>query len=80
MAIGAWAGVHSKSLLLLGGKSLQHQIIQVDETMEQAPRWIQLERKPSLREVHLDHMCALSQTTANFSFLLGNQGVKILFS
>src|SRR2546425_10390674 len=33
VAIGAWAGVHPDALPLLGGKALQNQIVQVDETV-----------------------------------------------
>ena len=37
VAIGAWARVYADALSLLGGKALQHQVVQVDETVEKAP-------------------------------------------
>ena len=80
MAIGARAGVYPYSLPILRRKALQYQIIQVDETMKKAPRRVQLDRKPSFREVHLNHMCAFVQATPNFALLLRNQGIKVLFS
>ena len=80
IAIRARAGVHPEALPLLGGEALEHQIVQVDETLQQAPTRVQLDRQPPFGEVHLDHMGAHRQTTPNFTLLLSDQGIEILFA
>src|SRR5450631_2237044 len=70
--------MHADPRSLLGGKALDEQAVQVDETLQKPPCRVELHRKTPFREINLDDMRTLLQTAANFAFLLVEEVIEII--
>ena len=68
IAIGAWAGVHADPRAFLVREPRKPQVVQVDEAVQECPRWVDLDGQPSLREVDLNLVRTLFQAAARPPF------------
>jgi len=78
--IAAGAGVHADALALVGGKSRERQVVQIDEAMQQPARGVDLHREARLGEVDLDLVGAFGPTAPDLDLVLGQQIVDELLA
>jgi len=60
--------MHADPLSLVGGKTLDQQAVQIDETLQKSPRRVQLHRKPPFREIDLDRVSASLEAASNMDW------------
>ena len=58
------------TLLLLLGKAAKRETIELNEAVQQPPRWIDLHRQAALSEIDLDLIGAFRKTPADLLFML----------
>ena len=65
------------TLLLLLGKAAERETIELNEAVQQPPRWIDLHRQAALSEIDLDLIGAFRKTPADLLFMLMMAGVTL---
>ena len=70
--------MHADPLSLVGGKTLDQQTVQIDETLQKSPRRIELDREPPFREIDLDDMRAFLQAAPDLAFLLVEKIIEVI--
>src|SRR6185312_5083637 len=79
-AITTRTGVDADAPTVVVGESREREIVQVDETMEETPGWVDLDREPPFSEVDLDLVRALPQAVTDLGFVLVEQILDELLS
>jgi hypothetical protein len=62
--------VHADPPAVLGGEPRQREVVQVDETVQEIPGGVELDRQPPLREVDLDLVRASLEAATNLDLML----------
>jgi hypothetical protein len=60
---------------LILGEAAEREIVELDETIEKRPRWIDLDRQAAFGEIDLDLVRAFRKTPADLLFMLVEQVV-----
>src|SRR5580658_5189261 len=68
--IPAWTGVYPDSLALRMGEARQGEVVQVNESRQKRPGWIELDREPGFGEVNLYLVGAFFQAATHLSHML----------